>query len=103
MVYKVSTSHRAQNDMLEIGKYIATQLHAPESASKLLDDMENEIADLNTMPKRFALVSDERLAQMGIRSVPVKNYSIFYTVDEQEESVIIISVMYSKRNWANLL
>jgi len=65
--------------------------------------LNKEMNSLDTMPKRFALVSDDRLAQMGIRSVPVKNYSIFYTVDEQENSVTIISVMYSKRNWANLL
>jgi len=29
--------------MLEIGKYIATQLYAPEAASKLLYNMEKEI------------------------------------------------------------
>ena len=49
------------------------------------------------------LNSDERLAQEGVRSFPVKNYTIFYVVDEQIQIVTIISVMYSKRNWANLL
>jgi toxin ParE1/3/4 len=103
MEYKVTTSHRAKRNMTYIGKYIATQLHAPETAREYLDNFKSQIAELNHMPKRFALVSDERLAKMGMRSVQVKNYSIFYIVDEQTKTVTVISVMYSRRDWVNLL
>jgi len=102
-MYRVVPSGRARKDILDITEYITSELDSPEAARKLLIALNKEMNSLDTMPKRFALVSDERLAQMGIRSVPVKNYSIFYTVDEQEKSVTIISVMYSKRDWANLL
>jgi len=74
MVYNVKTTRRAENDIYEIGEYIATELHAPESAGKLVDDIESQISDLNHMPKRFALVSNEKLASRGLRSIPVKNY-----------------------------
>ena len=103
MAYNVITSSRAKMDMLEIAKYIATELYAPEAANNLLDDFENQMADLTHMPKKFTLVSDERLARLGIRSVPVKNYIIFYVVSEHVSTVTIISVMYCRRDWANLL
>jgi toxin ParE1/3/4 len=103
MVYKVVVSSSAKNDMLEIGEYIAVELLAPNAAGNHLDAFETQIADLNYMPKRFALVFDERLAQMGIRSVDVKNYTLFYHVDDGTETVTIISVMYSRRDWMNLL
>ena len=103
MVYKVVVSSRAKNDMLEIGEYIAVELLAPDAAGNHLNAFETQIADLNHMPKRYALVSDERLAQMGIRSVDVKNYTLFYYVNDEAETVTVISVMYSRRDWANLL
>jgi plasmid stabilization system protein ParE len=55
------------------------------------------------MPKKFALVLDDELAKRGYRSVSVKNYIIFYTINEKTETVNIISVMYNRREWTNLL
>jgi len=55
--------------MSEIGKYIATQLHAPEAARNLLNDFNNEIASLHFMPTRYALVSNDQLALRGVRSL----------------------------------
>jgi len=94
---------RAKNDIYEIGRYITTELLAPEAADNLLNDLERQIADLQYMPNRFALVSAKRLAELGIRSVPIKNYTVFYTVDEKAGAVTIISVMYGRRDWVNLL
>jgi len=102
-MYKVVVTNRAKNDMLEIGKYIAVELLAPDAAVNHIDAFETQMADLIYMPKRFALVSDERLAQLGIRSVDVKNYTLFYHVDDGAETVTVISVMYSRRDWANLM
>jgi len=41
MEYNVITSSRAKMDMLEIAKYIATELYAPEAANNLLNDFES--------------------------------------------------------------
>ncbi|MCL1843028.1 MAG: type II toxin-antitoxin system RelE/ParE family toxin [Defluviitaleaceae bacterium] len=103
MEYEVIATRRAKINITRIAKYIATDLYALESAKELVTEIKSQILDLNFMPKRFALVPDERLAKMGMRSVPVKNYSIFYIVDEQTRTVTVISVMYSRRDWANLL
>ena len=103
MVYSVITSHRAKQDMKEIGRYIAEELQSPQSARNLLESFEREINELNQMPKRFAYVSDENLARKGIRWLPVKNYSIFYNVDEDTKTVTVIRVYYARRDWANLL
>ena len=103
MAYRVIKFRRAERDIIEIGKYIALDLFSPESASKLLDELEINMQSLNDMPKRFPLVRDSELAKLGIRSMPVKHYLVFYTVDEDAKAVNIISVMYRKRDWKNLL
>lgn len=89
--------------MASIFRYIAETLHAPESASELLDDIEEEIISLGDMPKKFALVSDKKLAERGIRLATVKNYLIFYVINEKKQTVSIVSVMYNKRDWSSLL
>ena len=103
MIYHIDITEPAEVDMDEIGFYIARTLHAPESAEKLLDEIDRNILSLEQMPKRFALVSDERLASLGIRVIPVKNYLIFYFVDDNAITVTIARVLYNRRNWAQLL
>ncbi|MCL2404283.1 MAG: type II toxin-antitoxin system RelE/ParE family toxin [Defluviitaleaceae bacterium] len=103
MTYRVDISSRAEKEMWEIADYISFELDSPKAAYDLLDEMGRQIDGLNLMPKRFALVSDVLLAQKGIRFIPIKNYSVFYVVDEPTKIVTVISVMYSKRKWAVLL
>ena len=89
--------------MEDIIRYINEKFHDPQAATSLLNAIESQIFELSHMPKKFALVSDEKLASQGIRSVTVKNHLIFYVVNEDAKTVRIVSVMYGKRDWANLL
>ena len=103
MIYHVKTSETAELEMKEIADYISDILYSPQAAYNLMYELRKQVRTLNQMPKRYALVSDERLAKNGIRAIPVKNYSIFYTVDDQTLTVTIINVMHSGRDWVNLL
>jgi len=38
---------------------------------------------LSDMSQRHPFVADERLAQMGYRKLPVKNYIVFFSIDEK--------------------
>jgi len=103
MSYQLTITAPAEIDMTEIGLYISEELHSPEAALDLLDEIDRQIISLEEMPKRYALVSDERLAGQGIRFIPVKNYLVFYYVDEEPEVVVITRVLYGKRDWVHLL
>ena len=37
------------------------------------------------------------------RNLPVKNYLVFYTVDEEQKTVEIYRVLYAKRDWKNII
>jgi len=103
MIYQVIISEPAEIDMVAIGLYISEELHSPEAADNLLDEIEQQILSLEQMPKKFALVSDEGLASKGIRLIPVKNYLVFYFTDEQSKTVTITRVLYGRRNWVHML
>ena len=103
MSYQLIITEAAEDDMLEILTYISQDLCTPESALAILENIDSQILSLENMPKRFALVSDERLARLSIRLIPVRNYVIFYFVDDHEETVTVVRVLYSKRDWMHLL
>jgi toxin ParE1/3/4 len=103
MIYRLINTKPAKNDIIEIGTYIANELHSTQAALDLLDEIDKKILSLNQMPKRYALVSDKRLAKLGIRKMPVDNYLVFYRVDEHKKTVTIVRVLYGSRDWVNLL
>lgn len=101
--YNVILSLEAKADVREIVRYIAVELREPSTAERMLDRIDEAVASLETMPEKYALVTDGYLASCGIRMISVKKYLIFYTVDYSKKEVNISRVLYGKRNWIDLL
>ena len=51
------------------------------------------IEELNVFPERVRIMESEPEHTMGLRQLPVDNYSVFYVV--KEERVIVARVLYS--------
>ena len=103
MEYKITVTIPARADIARTGRYIAVELHSPQSASALVEEIYATVRNLKNMPKRHALVADERLAFLGVRAYPINNYLVFYTVDDDTKSVVVQRILYCMRDWANLL
>lgn len=101
--YSIDVSDPAKQDILDIARYIAAELSAPEAALNMVEALGAGMQSLDENPKRQGLVRDERLAVRGYRALPVKNYFIFYKVDDQARLVDIIRILYTRRDWVNLL
>lgn len=101
--YKVDISEPAEKDLRDLIRYLSAQLSAPLTAMKMMDIIEEAIAGLAEMPQRYPLVADERLASMGYRKLVVKNYIVFFTIDEQLKTVDIERNLYSRRDWLRIL
>jgi addiction module RelE/StbE family toxin len=101
--YSVEISDPARQDIVDIVRYISAELNAQKAAQKMFDRLYEGMKNLENNPKRHTLVRDERLASKDYRTLPVKNYLVFYTVEEQTQSVNIIRVLYARRDWTALL
>jgi len=101
--YSVEITEPAENDLCEIGYYIAKELLEPNIAQKVVDKIGNAIIKLEELPLRNALVADERLALQGIRKIMIDNYIVFYIVTEKHKKVTIVRILYGRRDWINLL
>lgn len=101
--YHVSVTAQAQEQMQEIVRYIAQELKAPDAALHLLDTLEKAISALSHMPNSIALTDEEPWHGLGIHRMPVKNFLVYFLVDEDMKRVQITAVIYSRRDQARQL
>ena len=102
-MYFLNITDIAEQDILSAVKYIADVLKAPVAANHLLDEIERYEGILETTPNIYPFVPDERLAEKGLKFVTVKNYILFYIINENENTVDVIRFLHSRRDWLNLL
>ena len=101
--YRVDLSEPAENDLRYIVRYISAQLSAPMTALKMMDTIAEAITGLAVMPQTCPPVTDERLAMMGYRKLLVKNYIVFFTIDEKSQVVDVEKILYARRDWRHIL
>jgi toxin ParE1/3/4 len=101
--YAVFITGTAFEDLEKIARYIKYELKEPLTAINIIAEIKKGIFSLDNMPCRHNLVRDKNLAHMGYRRLFVGNYTVFYIVLENKPVVNIVRVLYSRRNWEELL
>lgn len=96
--YEVRVTRQALEQMQEIVHYISMDLMAPDAADNLLDKMKTEILKLSSFPKKYGLIDEEPWQTEGIRKIVVKNFLIYFWVDDDNSKVQVTAVIYSKRD-----
>lgn len=96
--YTVKITQQAQEQIREIVSYIRFTLQAPETAMKMLDTLQEEIASLDQFPNRVPLTEEEPWHSQGIHKFPVKNYLVYFWVDEKTKKVQIIGAVYGRKD-----
>ena len=102
-IYEVRISKQAERQLKEIIQYISYTLQATGTAEKMLDLLEREILSLSSFPNRIPLTKDEPWHSQGIHKMVVKNYLVYFWVDENTQTVHIIAVVYGRRDQKQLL
>ena len=96
--YEVRVTRQALKQIKEIVHYISNDLMAPDAAHNLLDKMKAEITKLSSFPKKHALTDEEPWRTEGVRKIVVKNFLIYYWVDDENNRVQVTAVIYSRRD-----
>lgn len=96
--YEVRVTRQALEQMKEIVHYISNDLLAPDAADRLLDTMKEEITNLSHLPNQHALIEEEPWRNEGLRKIVVKNFLIYYWVDDDNSRVQVTAVIYSRRD-----
>ena len=101
--YSVVYSPEAMDDLKEIYAYIAFTLLVPETAQKQVNRIRKEVRSLDFMSFRYSLVDWEPWKSMGMHKVPVDNFVVYYTVNDDSRTVTVIRIFYGGRDVANIV
>ena len=97
-IFKVIITPDAQNDIRNYVRYIAQELANPQAAAALQEELRKEISSLNTMPARYKTIDEQPWGSIGVRKFKVKNYYIYYIIDEEKNIVSVFAVIYVRMN-----
>ena len=95
MSYRILPTKRFKTRLESALTYISLDLANPIAAKTLLDAVKNTFSLLANTP--FAFPEEE-----DVRKVPVRNYRIYYTVDEQNQIVYPQTFVHSSQDTARL-
>ncbi len=98
MRYEVKLTAQAIGQIEETVQYISKILLEPETARKWADALQCEIGKLDSVPSRYPLTEEEPWHTKGIRKMPVKNFLVYYLIDEEKKTVWIMAVIYGRRD-----
>lgn len=96
--YTVRITQPAQQQLREIADYIRFTLQSPNTAITMLDTLAEEILSLDQFPNRVPLTEEEPWHSQGIHKLPVKNFLVYFWVDEETKQVHVIGVIYGRRD-----
>jgi toxin ParE1/3/4 len=89
----------AEKDLSDIIEYIT--LDSPQSALKLLEEIDESISNLEDFPFMGINPRDTRLQRLNYRILVVSSYLVFYVV--KDEYVEIRRILHGKRKYQFLL
>jgi addiction module RelE/StbE family toxin len=101
--YDLQIMPMAEEDLDGIFDYITNKLEAPVAANRLMEKIEKSILSLKNSPRIGSKCRDETLNKKGYRKLMVDNYIAFYLVNDEDRTVIIMRIMYGRRNYTALL
>jgi plasmid stabilization system protein ParE len=96
-MYDVIYLPTAKRELEEAALYIAVELSAPDAALALVDAVDEAVQKLAYMPYRHPIYHAMYGLGSEVRLLPVKNYNIFYVVDEEQQTVEIWRILYGRR------
>ena len=100
-LYKIIVMPDAEKDKENIVRYLSD--FSLNIAVKYADDIDETMKTLETMPSRRPLVRNERLRALGFRWIDVRNYIVFFRVENNPNIVRIERILYSAQEYDLIL
>jgi plasmid stabilization system protein ParE len=95
--YTVKITPYAESAVREIGQYIALNLQSPQNAIRTLSAIRKGIKSLDQMPARIARTPDEPWGSEGVRRMQIKNFYVYFWINEESKIVHVTNVVYVGR------
>lgn len=98
MKYEIRFSEDFSRQLDEMLGCIIKPLYGLGYAKRLYDGIEKIAGHLENDPYIYPLSRIDRLAEKGVRYTYTGKYVIFYSVDEETHTVVMLNFFYGKSN-----
>ena len=96
--YEIELSGKAKEDLKKIVIYIKKNY-----CKKYAQLINERIRTLKYIPQRYMIIEDNEIKHLDIRRLLIKNYIVFYRIDESKRIVRIERILYGESNWMSNL
>lgn len=101
--YLVEISETAEQDLEKIISYLRQNLAGDIIADKYKILFKQELKNLENVTGSMPVLDEELTGYKNIRKVNVRNYIIFYTVDEEKFKVFVVRIGHAFMDWEKYL
>lgn len=102
-MYKLEILPIAKNDMDNIIYYISNHLQNPTAAKKIAQEFVNQARSITEFPYQFSVYRPVGPLKYEYRNIKVKNFLMFYIINEENKIITIVRILYQKRNISKIL
>ena len=101
--YIVEISETAEQDLKDIISYLKYSLTGDFIADKYKILFKQELKDLENIAGSMPVLSEDLTGHKNIRKVNVRNYIIFYIVDEENFRALVLRIGHAFMDWEKYL
>ena len=97
-MYKLYYLPIARQDVEDIIHYVSYNLNNLSAAKNLANYFVESAENILCFPYGFSIYDISGELKKEYRKIKVKNYYMFYTIDEDSKTITIVRVIYKKMN-----
>ncbi len=101
--YIVEISETAEQDLENIISYLKYSLAGDIIADKYKILFKQELKDLENIAGSMPVLSEDLTGHKNIRKVNVRNYIVFYIVDEENSKALVLRIGHAFMDWEKYL
>lgn len=101
--YSIIIANRAKEELNAILEYISEVFYAETTAEKTLTEIEKSFERLKLFPYSAPLMREQEYKELGIHRLVVKNYSVFYRVNDEKLQIEIIHILHGMQDYLKIL
>ncbi len=101
--YIVEISETAEKDLEDIISYLRYNLAGDIVADKYKILFKQELKYLENIAGSMSILDEELTGHKNIRKINIRNYIIFYIVDEDDSKALVLRIGHAFMDWEKFL
>ncbi|MFR8145316.1 MAG: type II toxin-antitoxin system RelE/ParE family toxin [Clostridia bacterium] len=101
--YMVEISETAEQDLENIIRYLRYNLAGDIISDKYKILFKQELKNLGNIAGSMPILSEELTGYKNIRKINIRNYIVFYIVDDENSKALVLRIGHAFMDWEKYL